>query len=279
MRGRDDQRAARLEVVDERHRRARRLRPGRCRRRARRAAPAPAARSAAIHRRDVGDVPRERAQVGGDRLLVADVGEDRPEDGQRRARFGRDVQAACAISASSADVFSATVLPPVFGPVMTSTRVGGISVMSTATGSRSRATRVPPSSRVRETTAGISSGWRAPGSSSRPSVDSAGRDWRGTPRRAAPWPGSRPASVAASIGARAVRRRAARKALVSAEQDPVDLFGLLAPRARRCSLLISTVASGSRYRLAPLAELPWIRPGMAWRCSASRPPRSGRCGR
>ncbi len=34
---------------------------------------------------------------------------------------------ACAISDSSPAVLSATVLPPVFGPVMTSTLTGGIS--------------------------------------------------------------------------------------------------------------------------------------------------------
>ena len=34
------------------------------------------------------------------------------------------------------------------------------------------------------------------------------------------------------------------------------------------SLLISTVLSGSRYRLAPLADAPWTMPGMPLRCSA-----------
>ena len=34
------------------------------------------------------------------------------------------------------------------------------------------------------------------------------------------------------------------------------------------SLLISTVLSGSRNRLAPLAELPWTMPGIAVRFSA-----------
>ena len=41
---------------------------------------------------------------------------------------------ACAISDSSPAVLSATVLPPVFGPVMTSTRAGGMSRTSTGTG-------------------------------------------------------------------------------------------------------------------------------------------------
>jgi hypothetical protein len=54
----------------------------------------------AIHRRDVRDVPAERAEAGGDRLLVADVGEDRRRPAlSSRAR--RDVQAACAMSGKS----------------------------------------------------------------------------------------------------------------------------------------------------------------------------------
>ena len=49
--------------------------------------------SAAIHRRDVGDVRRERAQARVDRLLVADVGEDRSEHRQPRSVGGRNPQA------------------------------------------------------------------------------------------------------------------------------------------------------------------------------------------
>ena len=69
---------------------------------------------------------------------------------------------ACAISASSPAVFSATVLPPVLGPVMSSTRAGGASTMSTGTGVVAR--RSAASSR-RSTTAWMSSGWRASRSS------------------------------------------------------------------------------------------------------------------
>ena len=47
----------------------------------------------AIHRHDVGDVRRERAEAGGDRLLVADVGKERSEHRQPRSLVGRDVQA------------------------------------------------------------------------------------------------------------------------------------------------------------------------------------------
>ena len=49
----------------------------------------------------------------------------RPEHRQLRALRGGNPQPACAISASSPAVFSATVLPPVFGPVMTQHAVAG----------------------------------------------------------------------------------------------------------------------------------------------------------
>ncbi len=149
----------------------------------------------------------------------------------------------CAISARSAAVLSATVLPPVFGPVMTSTRVGGISLTSTATGSRSRATRVPPSSRVRETTAGISSGWRAPVSSRRPSVDSPGALARqAAARRALAWTTS--SAVAASMVCASSSPRS-RKALVNAVRiRKTSAFS--SSFSAISSLLISTVASGSR---------------------------------
>ena len=47
----------------------------------------------AIHRRDVGDVAGERAEARVDRLLVADVGEQRSEHRQPRALGRRNVQA------------------------------------------------------------------------------------------------------------------------------------------------------------------------------------------
>ena len=92
MRRRHDERAARLEKVDDR--RAQRAavgwigaaadlveenQGGRC--------------EGPIHRRDVGHVRRERAQARGDRLLVADVGEDGPEDRHPRPGGRRDVEA------------------------------------------------------------------------------------------------------------------------------------------------------------------------------------------
>jgi len=46
-----------------------------------------------VHRHDVGDVPGEGAEVGVDRLLVADVGEHSPEHREPRPRGRGDVQA------------------------------------------------------------------------------------------------------------------------------------------------------------------------------------------
>ena len=69
---------------------------------------------------------------------------------------------ACAIAANSPAVFSATVLPPVLGPAMISTRVGGVISTSTATGSVCvRVAGASSSASSRARTADISSGWRA----------------------------------------------------------------------------------------------------------------------
>ena len=65
-------------------------------------------------------VARERRQRLGDRLLVADVGEDVAQDRQPAAGLGRDVQPGLVHQASRPSVRRVTVLPPVFGPVTTS---------------------------------------------------------------------------------------------------------------------------------------------------------------
>ena len=93
-------------------------------------------RQVAVHRHHVGDVGREGAEAGGDRLLVADVREHRLEDRQASNPLstGR-CSPACAIATNRPAVLSATVLPPVFGPVITRTRSGAVSTMSTGTGS------------------------------------------------------------------------------------------------------------------------------------------------
>ena len=57
-----------------------------------------------------------------DALLVADVGVDGAEDGHLGAGSAGTSRPDCAIRVSSPTVLSATVLPPVFGPVMSRTR-------------------------------------------------------------------------------------------------------------------------------------------------------------
>ena len=66
-------------------------------------------------------VRRKCGKVRGDGLLVADIREHAVEDrASRRARAATGIPD-CAESAARPTVFSATVLPPVFGPLMTST--------------------------------------------------------------------------------------------------------------------------------------------------------------
>ena len=74
---------------------------------------------------------------------------------------------ACAITASRPIALSATVLPPVFGPEITSARVGGDDEQVRGDdGVRRRIVEIR--------TAGMSSGCRAPRNSMRPSVASPG---------------------------------------------------------------------------------------------------------
>ena len=61
----------------------------------------------------------------------------------RRTDVDGKCNPACAISANKPAVFNATVLPPVFGPVISNTRFGGSSRMSTGTASLSNGCRAP----------------------------------------------------------------------------------------------------------------------------------------
>ena len=53
---------------------------------------------------------------------------------KRASRLHRNQNAACAMTASRPKAFKATVLPPVFGPEITSARAGGTTVRSDAIG-------------------------------------------------------------------------------------------------------------------------------------------------
>ena len=86
---------------------------------------------------------------------------------------------ACAMSARRPTAFSATVLPPVFGPEITSARTGGVTSRSVAVTTAGPEAGTPDANSsdsdertpgVISLTAGISSGCRAPRNSTRPSV-------------------------------------------------------------------------------------------------------------
>ncbi len=172
---------------------------------------------------------------------------------------------ACAISASRPAVLIATVLPPVLGPVISRTRVGGSITMSVGTTSAGPAAKSPPSaSSSRSRTARISSGCRAARSSRRPSIATSGatpltsdpkRDFACSVSRSMATPSEASTSSGrarnASVNASRMRRTSSRS------RSSISTM----------SLLISTVADGSRNRLAPLADPPWTMPGTLPRCS------------
>ena len=113
---------------------------------------------------------------------------------------------------------------------------------------------------MRRRTAAISSGCRAARSSSRPSAAIAGCDAADRIENCA-----RACSTSSSVAASIVRSRssaAARNASVSASRIRRTSSASCCSSATM-SLLISTVLSGSRNRLAPLPELPCTMPGIA----------------
>ena len=196
----------------------------------------------AIHRRDVRDVPAERAQAGRDRLLVADIREDRLETRARRPGLGGDVQARLRHQRQEARGLQRDGLAHrCSGPVMSSAVAGGTSLMSTGVGvSGSPDT----SSLYRDTTPlhQAADGARQAARAARPptmsaptapvisasrafacSTSSDGRDFHADRRRRRRARGTDPSAPAGSAG-------------------PLRPLRLRAPRA---SLLISTVASGS----------------------------------
>ena len=96
---------------------------------------------------------RERREVLGHALVVADDREALRDTGSRAPSRAGTWSPACAISASRPSVLSATVLPPALGPVITSSgRSASISMIDRDDGR-------PPS--VAQSWA-RSSGWRAP---------------------------------------------------------------------------------------------------------------------
>ena len=156
-------------------------------------------------------------------------------------------------SAARPSVFSATVLPPVFGPLITSAR--------RPSRSRSIGTAVARSS----------SGWRAP-SSRTSSATSPPR--RASPARAAPQASARSSAPAAStsaasgLGARADRRR-------ELAQDPLDLLALRGDRLRAAVVQLDDLERLDEERL-PEPETSWTMPRAR---SAARSPSAASTGR
>ncbi|MBK7454702.1 MAG: hypothetical protein IPJ46_13595 [Anaerolineales bacterium] len=65
-------------------------------------------------------------------MFVANIRPDRMEARKLGSALGRDMSPLWAMTTSKPTVFNETVLPPVFGPVMTMARVPG--AVSTSTG-------------------------------------------------------------------------------------------------------------------------------------------------
>ena len=158
-------------------------------------------------------------------------------------------------SAATPSVFSATVLPPVFGPLMTSAR------------------RSPRSRSIGTAVAGSSSGCLAP--SSRTSADGS----TGAPRqRRDSVPRARTRSSAPVASTSAVS--ACAFAPADAERSPRirSASSRSAPAASDWRLLSSTISNGSTNSVCPEPDESWTMPctlrrALAFSASTGRPPR------
>ena len=160
-------------------------------------------------------------------------------------------------SAASPSVLSATVLPPVFGPLMTSAR------------------RSPSSRSIGTAAAGSSSGWRAP--ESRTSFDGS----TGAPRQPRDSAAARDGQV--DLGHRLDERRssAARSATSSVSSRRIRSTSARSARTVSASaLLISTTSNGSTKSVSPELDVSWTTPrtwprAVAFTARTGRPPRCG----
>ena len=210
VRRRHHHRAAPPEVIDDRHRRARRPRSGRCRCRPRRAARAPASPASSSIATMFAMWPENVLRLVGNRLLVADVGEHDRNTGTCVPSAAGISSPACAISGSSPAVFSATVLPPVFGPgdQQHPRRRNQQDVDRNHPAPRLNQQRMPRRLAAR--------------AGRRPKSPARCRRW---PSSSAPWPAARRASWPHRPCAATPRRDAGTRR--QPEQNPPDLFGLL----------------------------------------------------
>ena len=152
---------------------------------------------------------------------------------------------ACAISASRPAVFSATVFPPVFGPVIEQHRRRRQDLDRDR--HRLLEQRVPRGLQL-ECSVGRQPRLDAVDRLRKPGARLARRRARWPPRSCA---ADRAAAAERSVSASRMRRTSSASCSSSATM----------------SLLISTVLSGSRNRLAPLVDAPCTMPGMLLRCS------------
>ena len=200
-------------------RRARRLRSGRCPDPTSSSSTSAGSASAAIHRDDVGDVRREGAEArrrSTARRRCRRTASGTPAGAMPSAAGIR--RPACAISASSPAVLSATVLPPVFGPgdqqhASARRNQHDLRCVHRHRALLSAADAAPPAARTRRRS-------RAPARCRRSSRE---------PRRAPA--GRRARSPPRSCAAGRPRARGTRR---SAPAGCGGLLRLPAPRARRC---------------------------------------------
>ena len=195
--------------------------------------------------------------------------------GRRESASAGTGSPACAISASRPTVFSATVLPPVFGPGDEQDTLKSLRPPDVGEPARLRAARAEPdgdwhdvaleqrmtrvlAGRARPARRAATAGLGVPGRAEVPS--------RRSPRRDAPSPASRSISASASMASpisssRSPTRR--RELAEDARNLPLLLRQHLAPL-----FPISTVSSGSRNTVAPDDETSCTMPGSCARCSA-----------
>ena len=233
--------------------------------------------SARVHGDDVGDVAGERAQALRDRLLVADVGEYRLEHRDLRILGDGDEQAGLRHQRQQPrrlqrDGLAAGVRPGDHQDVhrrnqrdVDGNRLGvGAVVLTLARPHRSAAVASGPSAGSDAPPGSAADGGRRAARAGRPS--------RASARRRAP--GSRTAPAHAARRVRRRRRPSDRRSSARPRNASVSASRMRRTSSCSCcssatmSLLISTVLSGSRKRLAPLPELPCTMPGIDARCSA-----------
>ena len=197
---------------------------------------------------DRAQVTRERRQALGDRLLVADVGEDVAEHRQARAGLGRDVEAGLVHEREQAERAQGDRLAARVRPGHHERRV--------AIAEPDVDRHDPP---AQPGVAGARAGRPRAGRPSRPG-------WRPSPRPGAPWPPTGRTGPARRATRAAGRRCAATSADSSSRIRSISSRS--ATWASRQALPSSTATSGSTNRVWPLPDASWTIPFTRLRASA-----------